>query len=110
MMKVKLIRDKLSPPNRCLYLSDLREEPREGPYSDMVEHGLHAALLVGKLHEEVAEVADDMDDSSEYADVLQALMDLADLNGVAWVEVTNTRMEKLHERGGFSSGKVMLRE
>ncbi len=96
-MKVKLIRDKLRLSNPSLCLESVGDC-----------HWVHVALLVGKLHEEVAEVADRMDDPSEYADVLQALMDLARLNGVSWQDIRDARVKKFHERGGFSSGGVMV--
>ena len=97
MRKVKLIRDKLEP---------------QSPHTvTMYVKGtlMHRVLLVSKLHEEVAEVADCMDDPVEYADVLQALMDLACLNDVLWEDVLAIRANKLHERGGFAAGKIMVR-
>ncbi len=99
IVKVKLIRDKLDSKNSHICLKSVRQ------YSWM-----HAALLVSKLYEEVAEVADGMDDLSEYADVLQTLMDLARLNNLAWQDVLDTRINKFHEHGGFSDGKVVVKD
>ncbi len=97
MIKVKLIRDKLE---LCSPSTDL----------ESVAHcrWMHAALLVSKLHEEVAEMADRMYDPSEYADVLQALTDLARLNGLTWQDIQDAQVNKFHERGGFSGGRVMV--
>ncbi len=98
MKKVKLIRDKLEPHSPDIHLESVKHC-----------HWMYAALLVSKLHEEVAEVANKMDDPSEYADVLQALIKVAELNGLTWGSVLDARADKFRERGKFSSGKVMVR-
>ncbi len=99
IVKVKLIRDKLDSKNSHICLESVKHRD-----------WMHIALLMSKLHEEIAEVAEGMDDPSEYADVLQALMDLARLNGLTWQDVQDARIEKFHERGGFSGGKVMVKD
>ena len=95
LVKCKLIRDKLEP---------------KGPATcqSVPSRAIHAALLIGKLHEEVEEVAENLTDASEYADVLQALMDLAALAGVTWKQVETEMAWKFEHRGGFSGGKVMV--
>ncbi len=93
--KCKLIRDGLTP------LGPVTCQPAPST-------AIHAALLIGKLHEEVEEIAEDLTDAREYADVLQALMDLAQLSDVPWKEVETELAWKLKRRGGFAGGKVML--
>jgi predicted house-cleaning noncanonical NTP pyrophosphatase (MazG superfamily) len=95
LKKVKLIRDFLKP---------------SGTKLRKVEAPLRAALLIGKLHEEVQEIADDLGDAREYADVYQALMDLAELSGVAWKDVEYHLVQKREQKGGFSHGNVMVVE
>lgn len=97
MRKVKLIRDKLELWDSAISSESVRQC-----------RWMHAALLVSKLHEEVAEVAGRMDDPEEYADVLQTLTDLARLNEIAWQDIQDACVNKFHERGGFASGKVMV--
>ena len=94
LAKCKLIRDGLKPSGTTCLPAPSR--------------AIHAALLIGKLHEEVQEIAEDLTDAREYADVLQALKDLATLGGVSWKEVETQLVLKAERRGGFSDGKIMV--
>jgi predicted house-cleaning noncanonical NTP pyrophosphatase (MazG superfamily) len=106
--KQKLIRDNVGPgnPEHGEYLLK-----GGAPYNLlMVPTQLQPLLLVGKLHEEAEEIREAMTDPVEYADALQVLMDLAKLNGVPWSEIKFQREMKEMRRGGFLTGRSLLRE
>lgn len=95
-MKVKLIRDRLSPSG-------------PGVTIETVTRPMHVALLIAKLHEESEEIADShCMNVEEYADVLQVLRDLAALHGIDWRQVAEARAAKARLRGGFLAGRAMI--
>ncbi|GAB4368172.1 MAG: hypothetical protein Kow00114_27280 [Kiloniellaceae bacterium] len=95
-MKVKLIRDRLTPTGPGVSI-----ETVQGP--------LHVALLIAKLHEETQEIADSRcRDVDEYADALQALKDLARLHGIGLAEIVAAAADKEAARGGFLAGRVVV--
>ena len=91
----KLIRDQLYKPER----GDSHVIPGSGE---------HKALLLAKLHEELAELAQtDFQDYGEYADVLEVLRGIAFIHNKDWEACLDRMQIKFEGRGGFAGGVVM---
>jgi predicted house-cleaning noncanonical NTP pyrophosphatase (MazG superfamily) len=86
--------------------------PREG-YNEtnhQVSRPVAIALLVGKLHSEVAELSLDLTNPDEYGDVLEILMSIAKLNGVSASAIDAARQRKTEIKGGFETANFWTPE
>ena len=93
MPRIKLVRD------RCNAVLEGQCEPVSSKSKYMM------ALLL-KMHEEIEEIAKDPSDPMEYGDLLEVLLTLAELHGVAPMEILRAREEKREELGGFEDGQI----
>ncbi|PZR92062.1 MAG: hypothetical protein DI537_14650 [Stutzerimonas stutzeri] len=87
-------------------------EPRTGIHEANipVDQPLTVALLIGKLHSEVAELSLDLTNPEEYADVLEALSCLASLMGVSWTDIETTERRKRDHKGALLLGNLWIPE
>jgi predicted house-cleaning noncanonical NTP pyrophosphatase (MazG superfamily) len=87
------------------------EHHRRFPYdATIAPPNLKSLLLIGKMHEEVEEIRADMAHPEEYGDLLQVMRDCAYANGVLWSDVERWRADKWNRLGGYSEGKILVRE
>jgi len=62
--------------------------------------------LIGKLHEEVAQLAKESTDPFGYADLLEAVSELMRINEVSWASVEEASKQKRETSGAFRRGLV----
>jgi predicted house-cleaning noncanonical NTP pyrophosphatase (MazG superfamily) len=84
--------------------------PREGILEEnhRVSEALAIALLIGKLHDEVAELGRDLRQPDEYGDVLDILETLMAKNGITAAAVTEARARKNATKGGFAQNNLWI--